>query len=125
MLFNIDRYEYIKEIPYADNFRRWRGRLTDDEFGAIRDELLSRIDGGDIHTSSWIPGNDWSGTVYEPIYTKACDLDPVESGKCFGLFLWVVLQDHPDTWSFGRYQKNGIPISGLTYFRLDNPPPRP
>jgi hypothetical protein len=122
MLFSIDRDEYVTTIPYHKDYARWRSRLTDDEYQAIEDELLSRIDGAEIHTSSWIPGNDWSGTVYDPIYQKACQQDAMESGKCFGLFLWVVLMNHPDTWAFGRYEKNGVPIHGLTYFKLGCPP---
>lgn len=122
MLFSIDRNEPITAIPYQKDYTRWRNRLTDAEYQAIERELLNRIDGAEIHTSSWIPGNDWSGTVYDPIYQQACHQDAIESGKCFGLFLWVVLMKHPDTWAFGRYEKNGVPIHGLTYFRLANPP---
>lgn len=123
MLFSIDANRYIHEIPHEKDYRRWRKNLTDEQFEAIRAELRGKIDGGEIHTSSWIPGNDWSGTVYDPIYTVACEMSHAESGKCFGLFLWIVLQEHPDTWAFGRYEKNGVPINGLTYFKLDNPPP--
>jgi len=122
MLFSIDRGHYIDEIPYEQDYRRWRSRLTEGEYQAIISELNNRIDGGEIHTSSWIPGNDWTGTVYDPIYQSACQQDVTESGKCFGLFLWVVLQEHPDVWAFGRYEKNGIQINGLTYFKLGNPP---
>lgn len=124
MLYSIDSDKYITDIPYEKDFHRWTGRLTQPEYDAIVAELNNRIDGGQIHTSSWIPGNDWSGTVYDPIYRKACEYDEVESGKCFGLFVWVVLQQHQDVWAFGRYQKDGVQIRGLTYFKLDNPPPR-
>jgi hypothetical protein len=51
-----------------------------------------------------------------------CAQDPMASAKCFGLFLWAVLLKHPDVWAFGRYEKNGIPIEGLTYFKLSKPP---
>jgi hypothetical protein len=125
MLYSIDSGTYIDNIPHEKDFRRWAGRLSQSEYDAIVAELNDRISGGEIHTSSWIPGNDWSETVYDPIYRKACDNDEVESGKCFGLFVWVVLQQRrDDVWAFGRYQKDGIPIRGLTYFKLDNPPPR-
>lgn len=124
MLYAIERNHYIDDIPYAADYHRWRSRLSDAEYGAIVSELNDKIDGGEIHTSSWMPGNDWSGTVYDPIYQKACDKSTTESAKCFGLFLWVVLQKHPDVWAFGRYEKNGVPIHGLTYFKLGNPPSR-
>lgn len=118
MIYSINSNKYIRQIPHEADFRRWRGRITDAEFAAIQAELQARIDGGEIHTSSWIPGNDWTGTVYDPIYRKACDGDTVASGKCFGLFLWVTLMDHADVWAFGRYEKDGVPIEGLTYFKL-------
>jgi len=124
MLYSIEQGKYIDNIPYQRDYDTWRGRLTNDQYNAIITELNNRIDSGEIHTSSWIPGSDWSDTVYQPIYENACLHDEVLAGKCFGLFLWVVMQNHPDVWSFGRYEKNGIPIEGLTYFRLDNPPPR-
>ena len=122
MLYSIDKNEYIREIPYAENYQRWRSRLTEVEYEAIVVELNGLLNGDEIVTSSWIPGNDWSNTVYDPIYQKSCDQNPNESGMCFGLFLWVVIQSHPEVWAFGRYEKDGIPINGLTYFRIDNPP---
>ena len=124
MLYAIDRGHYIDDIPYEADYRRWRSRLSDAEYDSIVTELNERIDGGEIHTSSWMPGNNWAGTVYDPIYQKACDQSTTESAKCFGLFLWVVLQKHLDVWAFGRYEKNGVPIHGLTYFKLGKPPRR-
>jgi hypothetical protein len=121
MLYSIDHRKVINDIPYEKDYRRWRDRLTEAEYGAITDELNTRIDGGEIHTSSWIPGNNWAGTVYESIYTKACEYDAKESGKCFGLFLWMVLREREEYWAFGRYEKNGVPINGLTYFIVHPP----
>jgi hypothetical protein len=133
MLYAIDKSRYIEagDIPHAADFRRWRARLTDEQFGAIAAAFEEKIDaqapGQQILTSSWIPGNDWTGTPYDPIYQIACDQNTEESGLCFGLFLWVVLSRRPwpEVWGFGRYDKGGIPIRGLTYFVLDNPPPPP
>ncbi len=76
------------------------------------------IAGDEIHTSSWMPGSDWTGTVWEPIYADACGYDDVTAGLCFGLFVWEAVRDHPDAWAFGRYEKDGIPIQGMTYFRI-------
>lgn len=124
MLYSFDSNQYIMDIPHRREFDIWRSRLTDEQFDAIRTDLLRRIEGGEVHTSSWMPGSDWTGTVFESIYTHACRRDINASGRCFGLFLWVVMMDHPEVWGFGRYEKDGIPIEGLTYFRLDHPPPR-
>jgi hypothetical protein len=89
------------------------------EYNAIVDELASRIEGTEIQTSSWIPGADWSGTVFHPIYETACLENPVHAAQFFGLTLWDTFRRRPDWWAFGRYSKGDIPIAGLTYFRVD------
>ncbi|MBK8228414.1 MAG: hypothetical protein IPK70_14725 [Flavobacteriales bacterium] len=118
MILNIDTLRPITDIPYRQDFDRWRGRLSDAQYDAIMVALNERFDGTDIQTSSWIPGSDWMGTVYEPIYTTACLRDFNESALCFGLFVWVAVQNREDEWGFGRYKLKDIPISGLTYFRV-------
>ena len=123
-LYSIDSEQYVDYIPHRENFERWRSRLSEGQFEAICDELRRMIDGAEIHTAGWMPGSDWTGTPWEPIYTEACDYNEVASGYCFGLFVWVMLQEHPETWGFGRYEKDGVPIRSMTYFRLGNPPPR-
>lgn len=123
MLYAVDNQRYVKKVPHEQTYLRWKSRLSDEEFQAIVDELNRRIEGGDIHVSSWIPGNDWSGTVFDPIYSKDCSCDEDAAGMFFGLILWDVLMHREDVWGFGRYSKNGVPITGLTYFRLENPPP--
>lgn len=121
MLYSIESSKYIETIPHRRDYERWRGGISDGEYQAIYNELQSRISGSEIETSSWIPGSDWSGTVYEPIYDKACDYDEVASAKFFGLILWHVVMEHEATWAFGRYKLGDVPIEGLTYFRIDPP----
>lgn len=117
MLFNIDSGQQITRFPHANDFRVWRDRLTDDEFNKIVDHLNTLIDGDEVVTSSWIPGDDWSGTVFEPIYYKACKENEELSGLCFGLFVWYVFNERDDEWYCGRFENNGVPIRGMTYFR--------
>lgn len=121
MLYSVDNGRKITKIPHPHDYNRWHNRLTDDEYKAIYDELMSRISGSDIETSSWIPGSDWTGTVFQPIYEKACNQDENASAKFFGLILWHVVMQHEEWWSFGRYKLNDIPIEGLTYFRIAEP----
>ena len=111
----------ITDIPHAAQFNIWRSRLTPDQVEAIHQQLGAMIDANEVHTAGWMPGNNWTGTVWEPIFTTACQHNIDASGLCFGLFVWEVMRDHPDAWSFGRYEKNGIPIRSLTYFRIDPP----
>jgi hypothetical protein len=121
MLFTIKDSGVINQInyiPYEAKYNLWRSRLTDNEYNAIIDTLNNRIDGKQIETAGWIPGNNWAGTVYEPIYTKACNYNEEQSGLCFGLFVWVVFLQRDDSWSFGKYEVNNIPIRSMTYFRI-------
>ncbi|MEE9555404.1 MAG: hypothetical protein V3W18_14040 [candidate division Zixibacteria bacterium] len=119
MLYSIDKEQLINYIPHQREYEIWRSRLSDEEYQAIVNELNNRIANDDIHTAGWIPGSDWTDTVFQPIYEKACLLDEEAAGKCFGLILWIVMMEHPDAWSFGRYEKDGIPIESLTYFKVD------
>lgn len=118
MLWSIDSNEEITNIPYRKEYDRWRAGLSDDEYQAINAELASKIHGTEVQTSSWIPGDDWTDTVFDPIYSKACRQDPVASAKFFGLLLWEVMLNDDAYWAFGRYEKDGIPIEGLTYFKV-------
>ena len=115
------RTREITYIPHEAQFNMWRSRLTPDQIETIHRQLRAMIDGNEVHTAGWMPGNDWTGTVWDPIFTTACRRDTVASGLCFGLFVWEVMRDHPDAWSFGRYEKDGIPIRSLTYFRIQIP----
>ncbi len=124
MIYSIETQEYLKYIPHKQDYDFWRSRLSDAEYNTIITELQNRIDGKEIATSSWIPGSDWTDTVFQPIWEKACSKDDATAAKFFGLLVWEVFLNHEDVWSFGRYKKDDIPIKGLTYFILKNPPPQ-
>jgi hypothetical protein len=124
MIYSLDTLSYVEDIPHRREYDIWRAQISEEEYSAIIEALNVRLDGGEIVTSSWVPGSDWSGTVYEPIYVKACRMDEDYAAKFFGLLMWVAVLSHEDVWSFGRYQQDGNPIEGMTYFRLPNPPLR-
>ena len=120
-LYSIGNGGQLQEVnytPHQEEFNLWRSRLTPAQIDAIHAKLHDMIDGDEIHTAGWMPGHDWAGTVWEPIYTDACQGDVTASGYCFGLFVWEVMREHQDAWSFGRYEQDGIPIRSLTYFRI-------
>lgn len=124
MLYSIDGNKYIETLPHKQQFDSWMKNLSTQDYSKIVDTLNDRVDRSDINTSSWIPGSDWSGTVYEPIY-HACGDNKEVSGLFFGLILFKILMERQDAvWGFGRYENNGIPIRGTTYFILHNPPQR-
>ena len=123
MLYSIPDMKRIEHVPHRPEYRSWRAALDRVDLGAYRrihNELDSRFDEHEIDTSSWIPGSDWTGTVWEPIY-RACGEDHVAAGLFFGLLVWQVVMDRGDCWSFGRYEKEGILIRGMTYFHIDCP----
>lgn len=120
-LFSLDRGVYrIQDLPHEREFDVWRSRLREIDFEAIVNELNSRIDSDEIHTAGWIPGSDWTGTVWEPIY-YACGQDIEASGMFFGLIVFYIMMNREDCWGFGRYEKDGLPIESMTYFRIECP----
>jgi hypothetical protein len=124
MVYSLDSDRYIDTIPHKHDYDLWRSRLTANEYDAIMEDLCARIEADEIVTSSWIPGADWTGTVFEPIYRTVCRQDFDASARFFGLLVWEAVLNHPDVWSFGRYEKDSVPIKGLTYFKLRTPPRR-
>lgn len=122
MLYAIsaDGLKQMTRIPHAPDYRRWRARLMQEEYDAIMAELERRIEGKEIDTSSWIPGANWTGTVFQPIYERACGRDFDAARRFFGLIVWEFFMDHrDDAWSFGRYELDDRPIEGMTYFKID------
>jgi hypothetical protein len=123
MLYSVPDMKRIDYVPHAADYWRWRealDRLNPRAYTAIHHELDGRFDSREVDTSSWIPGSDWTGTVYQPIY-DACGLDEDAAARFFGLLVWQVVMDHDGCWSFGRYEKEGVPIKGMTYFRIECP----
>ena len=64
-----------------------------------------------------MPGNDWTGTVFEPIYSKAARQSYEASARCFGLMVWETFMERPEIWFSGRFEKDGEPIGSRTYFQ--------
>lgn len=115
--------KHIDHVPHAAEYRSWRealDRIDPHAYERVHDELDHRFDVREVDTSSWIPGSDWTGTPFQPIF-HACGEDETAAALFFGLLVWQVVMDREDCWSFGRYEKEGIPIKGMTYFRIDCP----
>ena len=122
MLFSIDTGKYVTKVPHKRDFDRWMANLSEEDLEKIETELNSKIDQSDINTAGWIPGHDWTGTVYQPIY-EACNRNVTQAGMFFGLILFNLLMNRDDkVWSFGRFEKDGKQIASMTYFVLNNPP---
>ena len=100
----------ITRIPHEREFKQWTKRLTPGEYDSIIKEIDCKIDSGEVHTSSWMPGGNWAGTPFENIYEIACMENPAAAAECFGIFVWVVMMKRSEKWSFGRYENDGMPI---------------
>ena len=121
MLYSVETGKYVNKLPHKKEFDAWMKSLPQADYENIIDALNSKIDLSDINTSSWIPGDEWD-SVYKPL-AVACGNNKEASGLFFGLILFDLLMRRDDAvWGFGRFDKNGIPIKGTTYFILKNPP---
>lgn len=120
MLIDIDKDRPIQTIPYRADFDALRRRLSDAEFDGMIARINELIDesGAEIATAGWLPGSDWTGTAFEPIYTKAARGDFERSAKFFGQLVWVAVMNRPERWASGRYDLDGKSIGSRTYFRL-------
>lgn len=123
MLYAVNSGKYVTMLPHKDSFDAWMKKLPTDKYEEIVDALNAKIDLNRILTSSWIPGKEWA-TVYAPL-NQACDGNTAAAGQFFGLILFDLLMRRPDAvWGFGRFEENGLPLPGTTYFMFDSPPPR-
>lgn len=115
MLYAIDSGKYITKIPHKAEFTKWMQKLSPSDYQAIVDALNVQIDSSDVITAGWIPGHDWTGTVYEPIY-KVCGRNQNQAGLFYGLILFDILMNRTDkTWGFGRFENDGKPLKSMTY----------
>jgi hypothetical protein len=112
-----------RDSSHPSDYQRWREALDvvdQQAYQRIHDALHSRFSTREVDTSSWIPGSDWTDTVFQPLWV-ACGEDPAAAALFFGLIVWQVVMDRSDCWSFGRYEKEGVAIKGMTYFRISCP----
>lgn len=117
MLFGDDFSHEISKIPHLKEFKIWKSRLSEDNYEKIVKELKKVMLLNEVQTSSWIPGSNWNGSVFEPLY-EACERDQESAAKFFGLILYQVVMDDEGFWGMTRAINRGVPIKGLTYFRL-------
>lgn len=117
-LKDLDSGKTITKVPYEGDFKRYLSRLDQAEIAAIRTTLAGMIEGQEIATAGWMPGSDWTGTVFQPIYDKAARRSYAQAAQCFGLFVWEAMMDHPEDWTSGRFYKDGEEIGSRTYFRV-------
>ena len=119
MLYSLDDKE-ITDIPKRRQreFNMWRSNLVDSDYEAVVEAINTYVDAvppDEPFVSSFIPGSDWTGTVYQPLYI-ACGQSEEQSGWFFGLIVWQVMIDHPEGWLFKLADKEDD-VLGTTYWR--------
>lgn len=121
MLIDIYTREEINNIPFRETFETIESRLSESQHDAIVAEINRLMDeaGGEIVTAGWLPGPDWTGTPFEPIYRIAARRNEELAGKMFGLLVWHTIMLRPERWASGRFEKDGVELSSRTYFRID------
>jgi hypothetical protein len=106
MLYNLED-DLVKHVWHKDFFDACKSRLSKKEYQDMVDELNNiiqeKLDSKeDVLVASFIPGSDWSDTVWEPIYSQACGYDEEYSAQFFGLLVAQVLIDREEKWYFLR-----------------------
>jgi hypothetical protein len=119
----------VTAVPFQPQFSFWKGKIGAPNVDAAKAEIHRMLGSGEVHTTSWMPGRDWTGTAFDPIYWAL--QDEILAAKCFGLLVMecvlersngmaaeVDMSTSPENWGSGHYEKDGYPIKGRTHFRL-------
>jgi hypothetical protein len=118
MLVDMMTGKPITSVPYSREYRTLLARMSSAEIAGAKAALNDKINGSEIQTAGWMPGSDWTGTPFQPIYEKAARFNHDVAAKCFGVMVWEVFMERPEKWTSGRFEKDGEPIGSRTYFRV-------
>ena len=122
MLIDIESGRVLTSVPYSRDFETLRNRLSKAEFDCMVARINELIEeaGSEIATAGWLPGSDWRGTLFQPIYTKAAREGFGRSAMFFGQLVWYAVMNRPERWGSGRYQLDGKDLGSRTYFRINS-----
>lgn len=98
-------------------FKLALSRMQPNDVLAVRNALDHRIAGSRIETSAWIPGADWRGTPWQPIYDDGAAQSSDLAAMMFGLFVWEAFERHPLDWYTQRFSMGGDDDRFRVYFR--------
>jgi hypothetical protein len=121
-LFALDDSEK-RNVPAtrAKDFGYWRSQLqafdptAENQIRAALNQVFDQaalIEDTTVYSSA-IPGKDWTGTVYDPIYQ--CLQDENQSRLFFGLLVWDVAVHRHDKWYFKPKDTDEVE-AGTYYF---------
>ena len=105
-LYSISDMKIIKKIPHERENKTIIDRIPEEKRKEIEKEFNYKIDEvadspNEIITSGWIPGNDWTDSIWEPIYIAA-EKDFVRAGMIFGALVFEVMMKRKEDWSLGK-----------------------
>jgi len=115
MLFDLDGNQMTR-VPHKGEFDAWRTKIGNADYDLAVEAIKDRIDGKSVFTSSFLPGSDWMGTPFQPLYF-ACGQSEEQSGYFFGLIVWSIIMEDDDEWVFKPSEKDDGDPLGTTYWR--------
>jgi hypothetical protein len=114
------RVEPISTQTQESLFYNWTLGLPSTTVQEICDAVnhhINREGHGEIVTSGWVKGAEWTQTPYETIY-ESVGRDWEAARFFLGLIVWRVMMDRPETWVLMRYPRRMDDVIDLTYFRV-------
>jgi hypothetical protein len=123
MLVHVESGKPRTKMIFPGDYQQICAKMTPAEIDGVIAEINRIVDvacstpGEELVTTSWMPGSNWDGTPFEPIWW-ACRGDEDAAAKAFGLFCWDAMMRRTDKFGYGHYELNGVPIRGMTYFRI-------
>jgi hypothetical protein len=118
-LYSLDG-EKQTNVPKSrlSTYRQAERELTPSQMQEIKQAINSYINGKRVFVSSHIPGSDWTGTVYWPIYEKAAHYNYDIARWIFGLIVWKTVIERKEDWFFKKPLEPGEgELMGMTYFQ--------
>ncbi len=115
MLYDVDQNEHT-EMIHSSDYDRWRRRLSDEDHQRVIAALHQIMNENDIFKSSYLPGTNWNGTPYQPIYYAVGESE-IDAALFYGLLVWEAVQQHMNEWYFIKQQESDDQPTGMTYFR--------
>lgn len=64
MLVSVDTGLKVTQLPHSHEFARWRKSITNVDYDKVVEAINNQVDEKDLNTAGWMPGHDWTGTVY-------------------------------------------------------------
>ncbi len=128
----VDQSEVTIDRDHARQLETVLAKLTAGHRDAMFAELTRRLDGvghttKDFVNSSWVPGSNWEGTPFEPLFDACAGLHPNQekyAGWMFGWMLRSAIIKCEDKWEMYKHHDPapGMP-RGTYYCRADRTKP--